>query len=150
MRSEQLDDHFAATVRSLPPGTADPRVGDDLLVRCFDAQLQSRHLDFAARELQRRGAGFYTIASAGHESDAALGLLTRVTDPALLHYRSGAFYAARASLVPGSSPIRDVLAGCAASTLDPISAGRHKVFGNAELSILPQTSTIASHLPRAA
>ena len=32
---------------------------------------------------------------------------------------------------------------------DPISGGRHKVFGSAELSIIPQTSTIASHLPRA-
>ncbi|MEE2032745.1 thiamine pyrophosphate-dependent enzyme [Rhodococcus chondri] len=149
MRSEQLDDHFATAVRSLPHRTADPRVSDDLLVRYFDAQLQSRHLDYAARELQRRGGGFYTIASAGHESDAALGLLTRITDPALLHYRSGGFYAARASLAPGSTPIRDVLAGCAASTLDPISAGRHKVFGNARLSILPQTSTIASQLPRA-
>lgn len=147
-----IDDHFVAAVRSLSPEPLthpDPRVDDDLLVRCFDAQIQSRQLDFAAHELQRRGEGFYTIASAGHESNAALGLCTRVTDPALLHYRSGGFYAARASLVAGTSPIRDVLAGCTASTLDPISSGRHKVFGNAELSILPQTSTIASHLPRA-
>ena len=27
--------------------------------------------------------------------------------------------------------------------------GRHKVFGHADLAVLPQTSTIASHLPRA-
>ncbi|MGN0125063.1 MAG: MFS transporter, partial [Rhodococcus sp. (in: high G+C Gram-positive bacteria)] len=152
--ADELDERFVAAVRALP-GHAPPerpvdrRVDDDLLVRYFDAQVQSRHLDFAARTLQGRGEGFYTIASAGHESNAALGLCTRVTDPALLHYRSGGFYAARASLVEGSTPIRDVLAGCAASTLDPISAGRHKVFGNAALNILPQTSTIASHLPRA-
>ncbi|MGA4689194.1 thiamine pyrophosphate-dependent enzyme [Rhodococcus sp. AB351] len=152
--ADELDERFVAAVRALP-GHAPPerpvdrRVDDDLLVRYFDAQVQSRHLDFAARTLQGRGEGFYTIASAGHESNAALGLCTRVTDPALLHYRSGGFYAARASLVEGSTPIRDVLAGCAASTLDPISAGRHKVFGNADLNILPQTSTIASHLPRA-
>ncbi|MFX1757219.1 thiamine pyrophosphate-dependent enzyme [Rhodococcus sp. As11] len=152
--ADELDDRFVTAVRA-PPGHAPPsrpadrRVGDDLLVRYFDAQVQSRHLDAAARTLQGRGEGFYTIASAGHESNAALGLRTRVTDPALLHYRSGGFYAARASLAEGSTPIRDVLAGCAASTLDPISAGRHKVFGNAALNILPQTSTIASHLPRA-
>ncbi len=149
MTTDALDTHFLDEVGSGVGGTPDRRVGDDLLVRCFDAQLQSRHLDFAARDLQARGAGFYTIGSAGHESNAALGLLTRVTDPALLHYRSGGFYAARAVLLAGTTPIRDVLAGCAASTLDPISGGRHKVFGNAALSVLPQTSTIASHLPRA-
>ncbi len=36
-----------------------------------------------------------------------------------------------------------------ASKEDPISSGRHKVFGSVELNIPPQTSTIASHLPRA-
>ncbi|QHG82144.1 thiamine pyrophosphate-dependent enzyme [Rhodococcus rhodochrous] len=152
--ADELDERFVTAVRALPEHAppelpVDRRVDHDLLVRYFDAQVQSRHLDFAARTLQGRGEGFYTIASAGHESNAALGLCTRVTDPALLHYRSGGFYAGRASLVEGSTPIRDVLAGCAASTLDPISAGRHKVFGNADLNILPQTSTIASHLPRA-
>ncbi|UTM36654.1 thiamine pyrophosphate-dependent enzyme [Rhodococcus pyridinivorans] len=152
--ADELDERFVTAVRALPghaPPTrpVDRQVDDDLLVRYFDAQVQSRHLDVAARTLQGRGEGFYTIASAGHESNAALGLCTRVTDPALLHYRSGGFYAARASLVEDSTPIRDVLAGCAASTLDPISAGRHKVFGNAGLNILPQTSTIASHMPRA-
>ncbi|MCS7007206.1 MAG: thiamine pyrophosphate-dependent enzyme, partial [Gaiellaceae bacterium] len=32
---------------------------------------------------------------------------------------------------------------------EPIAGGRHKVFGRAELAIIPMTSTIASHLPRA-
>ena len=36
-----------------------------------------------------------------------------------------------------------------ASSLDPISNGRHKVFGSKLLNIPPQTSTIASHLPKA-
>ncbi|TCN50178.1 2-oxoisovalerate dehydrogenase E1 component [Rhodococcus sp. SMB37] len=148
MTAEALDDHFLTAIRDLRTRASDRRIDDALLLEYFDAQLQSRHLDFAAREMQRRGEGFYTIGSAGHESNAALGMLTRVTDPALLHYRSGGFYAARASLKGGTTPIRDVLAGCAASTLDPISAGRHKVFGNPALNILPQTSTIASHLPR--
>ncbi|AWH00802.1 MFS transporter [Rhodococcus ruber] len=147
MTAEPLDEYFTATVRGWSAGAG--QASNEPVLRYFDAQLQSRHLDFAAREMQRRGAGFYTIGSSGHEANAALGLLSRVTDPALLHYRSGAFYAARAAQVPGTTPVRDVLAGCAASTLDPISGGRHKVFGNAELNILPQTSTIASHLPRA-
>ena len=32
---------------------------------------------------------------------------------------------------------------------EPIAGGRHKVFGNHALAVIPQTSTIASHLPRA-
>ncbi len=118
------------------------------LLVCFDAQVQSRHLDLAARWLQERGEGFYTIGSSGHESNAAVALALRPTDPALLHYRSGGFYAARAQQVPGTTPIADVLRGAAASVDDPISGGRHKVFGHHTLSVIPQTSTIGSHLPR--
>ena len=115
----------------------------------FDAQATSRHLDFLARELQQQGRGFYTISSAGHESNAMVAMASRPTDPALLHYRSGGFYLARARQVPRSNPIRDVLQGLVASAAEPISGGRHKVFGHPDLSIIPQTSTIASHLPRA-
>ena len=32
---------------------------------------------------------------------------------------------------------------------EPIAGGRHKVFGHPDLAVIPQTSTIASHLPRA-
>ena len=55
----------------------------------------------------------------------------RPSDPALLHYRSGAFYCARAAQVPGTDPMRDVLRGLVASAHEPIAGGRHKVFGNA-------------------
>ena len=51
--------------------------------------------------------------------------------------------------VPGHDPVRDVLLGLTASRDEPITGGRHKVFGNAALNVIPQTSTIASHLPRA-
>ena len=73
----------------------------------------------------------------------------RPTDPALLHYRSGGFYLARARQVPGHDGVRDVLLGLLAAADEPIAGGRHKVFGHADLAIVPQTSTIASHLPRA-
>ena len=121
----------------------------DLLVDLFEAQLLSRHLDFAARSLQARGEGFYTIGSSGHESNAAVALALRPTDPALLHYRSGGFYCARAGQVPGIDAALDVLRSLVCSVDDPISGGRHKVFGRRDLMIIPQTSTIASHLPRA-
>ena len=115
----------------------------------FEAQLESRHLDLASRWMQQQGRGYYTIGSAGHEANAAVAAALRPTDPALLHYRSGAFYCARARQVPGIDPLRDVLLGVAAAADEPIAGGRHKVFGRAELAVIPQTSTIASHLPRA-
>ena len=71
------------------------------------------------------------------------------TDPALLHYRSGGFFLARAAQAEGRDPLRDVLLGLVAATEEPIGGGRHKVFGRHDLNIIPQTSTIASHLPRA-
>jgi 2-oxoisovalerate dehydrogenase E1 component len=154
-----LDRHFREAVGGLPAGRsrADPaapvRPGSALngatLLAIFDAQAQSRHLDFAARSMQQQGHGFYTISSAGHEGNAAVAAALRPADPALLHYRSGAFYCARARQVPGIDPVRDILLGVAASAEEPIAGGRHKVFGRAELAIVPQTSTIASHLPRA-
>lgn len=115
----------------------------------FEAQLASRHLDLAARWLRARGEAFYTIGSAGHEGNAAVAAALRPTDPALLHYRSGGFYVMRGRQVPGADPVRDVLLGLCGAADEPIAGGRHKVFGSAPLSVIPQTSTIASHLPRA-
>ncbi len=148
---ESIDEHFVRTVRerSEQSGAAPTSTDPEMLRRLFDAQVQSRHLDFAARWLQQQGKGHYTIGSAGHESNAALGLVTRTTDPALLHYRSGGFYAARAAVAGAANPVRDVLLSLVSAASDPMSGGRHKVFGHPDLGIIPQTSTIASHLPRA-
>ncbi len=147
---EAVDAYFARAVRAWQPGEdAPPAVAPDLLTALFAAQVRSRHVDFAARWLQSEGKGYYTIGSAGHESNAALGLLTRPDDPALLHYRSGGFYVARATLAGQSNPVRDLLLSLTSSRRDPISGGRHKVFGHPDLHIVPQTSTIGSHLPRA-
>lgn len=147
---ETVEEFFSRSVRSWSAEPADGAAGDPALLRSlFAAQLQSRHLDYAARWLQGQGRGHYTIGSAGHESNAALGLLTRVDDPALLHYRSGGFYAARAARAATTDPIRDVLLSLTSSARDPMSGGRHKVWGHPDLHIIPQTSTISSHLPRA-
>ncbi|MFI6266475.1 transketolase C-terminal domain-containing protein [Micromonospora sp. NPDC051006] len=213
----------------------------------FDAQVTSRQLDLAGRWLRSFDEGFYTIGSAGHEGNAAVAAALRPTDPALLHYRSGAFYCVRAGQAAvsagapaaaqpadgtgdGGGPVdpsgavadppgresapaaaaagsaaaagagptgpagprtitgdtaapdtdapdmadpggdgdaagretarperpwvyagaaRDVLRGMVASAEDPIAGGRHKVFGHPDLAVVPTTSTIASHLPRA-
>src|SRR5690606_37005278 len=145
---EELDHAFRDRVRALRPEPGrDLGAGD--WWRLVEAQAASRQLDLVARELQPRGSAFYTIGSAGHESNAMLGLAARVGDPALLHYRSGGFYCARAGLVPGTTPITDVLQGVMCLADEPIAGGRHKVFGHPDLAIIPQTSTIASHLPRA-
>ncbi|MEV0795402.1 thiamine pyrophosphate-dependent enzyme [Kribbella sp. NPDC050459] len=138
---------FADRVRGLAPAPwehdAEPLRG------LFDAQLGSRHADLAARWMQSQGTGFYTIGSAGHEGNAAVAAALQPTDPALLHYRSGAFYLTRAAQCGSKEGLRDILLGVAAATSEPIAGGRHKVFGRHELSVIPQTSTIASHLPRA-
>lgn len=115
----------------------------------YDVQLRSRQLDFAALELRERGHGYYTIGSSGHEGNAAVAAAMRVDDPAFLHYRSGAFFLQRAKMAGYEHAVRDVLLGVAAAAREPIAGGRHKVFGNRELWVLPQTSTIASQLPKA-
>ncbi len=119
------------------------------LVEIFRAQVASRHLDRAARRLRARDEGYYTIGSSGHEGMAAIAAACRPTDMALLHYRDAAFQLARAAQVPGQHALLDMLLGFAASADDPISGGRHKVLGSKALFIPPQTSTIASHLPKA-
>ncbi|MDQ3494161.1 MAG: thiamine pyrophosphate-dependent enzyme [Pseudomonadota bacterium] len=120
----------------------------------FESQLISRHLDLMARVLRVQDKVFYTIGSSGHEGNAMVARLTRHTDPAFLHYRSGAFMAERFRQLPGPEasrldPIMDSALSFAASRDDPASGGRHKVWGSKPLWVLPQTSTIASHLPKA-
>ena len=118
-------------------------------VELLESQLVSRHLDLMARVLRVQNKVFYTIGSSGHEGNAMVARLTRHTDPAFLHYRSGAFMAERFRKLPGMDPIMDSALSFAASSEDPASGGRHKVWGSKPLWVLPQTSTIASHLPKA-
>jgi len=115
----------------------------------FESQLISRHLDLMARVLRVQNKVFYTIGSSGHEGNAMVARLTRHTDPAFLHYRSGGFMAERFRKLPGMDPVMDSALSFAASAEDPASGGRHKVWGSKPLWVLPQTSTIASHLPKA-
>ena len=115
----------------------------------FESQLISRHLDLMARVLRVQQKVFYTIGSSGHEGNAMVARLSRHTDPAFLHYRSGGFMAERFRKLPGMDPVMDSALSFAASAQDPISGGRHKVWGSKPLWVLPQTSTIASHLPKA-
>ena len=158
-RHRVVDRLFTETVGSwpspgrplLPDGAA---VGDEGALTAGDlreileSQMRARRLDYVARELRLRQAGYYTIGGAGHEGNAVLGRLLRLDDAAFLHYRSGAFMFERARKRPGTDLARDVLLGIVASTDDPVSGGRHKVWGSAELGVPPQTSTIASHLPK--
>ena len=144
---DPLEEHLLGALAALvpPPEPVPAPPEADVLWR---AQVESRQADYAARWLQQHGRSFYTIGSSGHESNAAVALALRVDDPALLHYRSGAFYLARAGQ-GGIDGMRDILQGVVAAAAEPIAGGRHKVFGRHELAVLPMTSTIASHLPRA-
>ena len=134
----------ASAHAGLPEGLTAPK-----LAELFQSQVLSRQLDRAARALQARGEGFYTIGSSGHEGMAAVAEALRPGDMAFLHYRDAAFQIQRSKQVPGSTPAWDMLLSFAASAEDPISGGRHKVLGSKRLNIPPQTSTIASHLPKA-
>jgi 2-oxoisovalerate dehydrogenase E1 component len=158
-RGRALDDQFRGSVAGLEPAparsdlNAPVRRGSiltgGLALLLFEAQVESRLLDLIARELKARNESFYTIGSSGHEGNAAVAAALGPDDTAFLHYRSGAFYCARALLSPGPEGPLDVLLGMVASSDEPIAGGRHKVFGSVPLNIPPQTSTIASHLPKA-
>ena len=143
---DPLEQHLLEALRSLVPAETNAAAPDAAAL--WRAQVDSRLCDHAARWLQGQQLGYYTIGSAGHESNAAVALALRPTDPALLHYRSGGFYLARSGQV-GHDGVVDILLGMAAAAEEPIAGGRHKVFGHADLAVIPQTSTIASHLPRA-
>jgi len=120
-----------------------------MLIDLFDSQMACRHLDLMSRLLRNRDAGYYTIGSSGHEGNAVLGALVRHTDPSFLHYRSGALMMQRSKQLPEVDYILDTLLSQAAAADDPIAGGRHKVWGSKRLWVPPQTSTIASHLPKA-
>ncbi|MBN2195660.1 MAG: hypothetical protein JW751_22760 [Polyangiaceae bacterium] len=154
---ERLDAALAEAAGLERPVADDPAVAgaaeagvDAVTARdLFESIALARHLDRTALELRAEGLGHYTITSAGHEGNVVLGRLTRTTDPTLVHYRSAALVVERSRKVPGIDPVADLLLSLVAARDDPIAGGRHKVFGRRELGIIPQTSTIASHLPRA-
>ena len=118
-------------------------------VAIFESAIQSRLQDLLSRELKDKGISYYTIGSSGHEANAIAGTLLRATDTAFLHYRSGAFMAARLRQGRGETPFFDAMLSFCASAEDPVSGGRHKVLGSPTMHVPPQTSTIASHLPKA-
>jgi 2-oxoisovalerate dehydrogenase E1 component len=163
-RAVAVERNFAAFVAARPAGVPRPRADLDHLdqpvrpgtrltarraIALFQAQVESRILDLLARELKNADQSFYTIGSSGHEGNAAVADHLTAEDPAFLHYRSGAFFCARAASTAGPAGAFDVLLGLVASRDEPIAGGRHKVFGSVSLNIPPQTSTIASHLPKA-
>src|SRR5690606_10695966 len=146
-RAEICDANFQEFVRGWN-GRADAKPADDEAVldgsaldargfrELFESQLVSRHLDLMARVLRVQNKVFYTIGSSGHEGNAMVARLTRHTDPAFLHYRSGGFMAERFRKLPGMDPVMDSALSFAASKDDPASGGRHKVWGSKPLWVL--------------
>lgn len=155
-RAEVVDQNFSRfVVEGILPGARSSTTLEDSglkpseVLDLFESQLMSRHLDLIARILKNKNLCYYTIGSSGHEGNVALGKVFRLTDMAFLHYRSGGFMIQRSKQLPGSTPIFDMMLSFFASTEEPIAGGRHKVFGSLPLLVPPQTSTIASHLPKA-
>ncbi len=151
-RAQIVHDNFLRRVEDgdFPDGAApDGPLDDALAVSIYRSGCLTRALDRTSRAMQANGQGFYTIGSSGHEGMAAVAAALRPTDMAFLHYRDAAFQIQRAEQVPGQTITWDMLLSFACSSDDPISGGRHKVLGSKALTIPPQTSTIASHLPKA-
>ena len=156
-RATIIDLAFSARILSsdLPPPRrnvnsqegASAQVSATMLTDIFDTQIMSRHLDLWAR--RSKGKTFYSIGSSGHEGTAALSAASRESDMAFLHYRDAAFLIQRKKQVGGLTLLYDMALSFAAAADDPISGGRHKVLGCAHSFVPPQTSTIASHLPKA-
>ncbi len=140
-----------ASMEGLPVETATRvmSLDRDLGVEIFESQLTSRVIDLEARAMKARDEGYYTIGSAGHEGNACVAAALAPEDICFLHYRSGAFMMQRAKAFPGVSQVFDTLLSLSASAEDPASGGRHKVWGSRRMNVPPQTSTIASHLPKA-
>lgn len=155
-RSEIVDKNFVRFVQDghLPEPLSRTTLEDAGLsaadfMDLFETQIMSRQMDLRARILKNQNECYYTIGSAGHEGNAVWGRVFRLTDMAFVHYRSCAFMIQRAKQLPGSTPLYDTMLSFVASSEDPIAGGRHKVFGSYPLMVPPQTSTIASHLPKA-
>src|SRR5690606_10162121 len=117
-RAEICDVNFQEFVRGWEGGTASAPAADAPVLQGsaldargfrarFESQLISRHLDLMARVLRVENKVFYTIGSSGHEGNAMVARLTRHTDPAFLHYRSGGFMAERFRKLPGMDPVMD-------------------------------------------
>ena len=155
-RAKILDENFLLLIQNgnLPSSkyklnSYDTNFSTEDLVSVFESQVISRHMDLKARALKNEGKCFYTIGSSGHEGNAVFGKVFQIQDMAFLHYRSAPLFIERSKKLNGTTPIYDLALSFMASSDDPISGGRHKVIGSKELNIPPQTSTIASHLPKA-
>ncbi len=155
-RAEIIHDNFIrrVTQEDLPAdeqslSAREAGLSDEDITDLFESQVQSRLLDIISRRLRSRNESFYTIGSAGHEGNAVFGKTFRYTDMAFLHYRSAALLIQRSKQLPDETPLHDLLLSFVASSDDPVSGGRHKVLGSKTLFVPPQTSTIASHLPKA-
>ncbi len=155
-RASVVDEQFLLRVKqaNFPPikSLTTPKMAGldkNIAIDLFDSQIKSRLLDIIARQLKEKGLSYYTIGSSGHEGNAVFGHVFKYNDMAFLHYRSGAFYLQRAKQVLGCDGVRNILLSLVAAAEEPIAGGRHKVFGSVALTIPPQTSTIASHLPKA-
>ncbi|GMT48517.1 MAG: MFS transporter [bacterium] len=155
-RDTILDEQFIQSLQSNTfPDPVSPLSPDDAglskkdTIELFESQMISRHLDLRSRILKKTNQSYYTIGSSGHEGNVVLGKLFQRSDTGFLHYRSGAFMVEVYRKIPESNAIMDIMLSLVAAKDDPVSAGRHKVFASLALNIPPQTSTIASHLPKA-
>ena len=76
---DPLEQHLLAAFETLEQPAGAPSPADPEAEALWRAQIESRHCDHAARWLQKEKRSFYSIGSAGHESNAAVALALRPT-----------------------------------------------------------------------
>lgn len=124
-------------------------VDPERLIGVFDSQAGSHHLDLMARQLSKRGVDYYGIGSSDTSPKPRSRPHCDPPTPRSCTTGPAPSASSGARQVRGEHPLRDMLHGIVVSIDDRISGRRHKVSGNADLSVIPQTSMIASHIPRA-
>ena len=77
---DPLEQHLVTALRAIPGETEQPSAPAEVEA-AWRAQVASRAIDHAARWLQEQRRGFYTIGSAGHESNAYVALERPFTTP---------------------------------------------------------------------
>ena len=107
---DPLEQHLVTALRALSREAGGPPAPDEAQA-AWRAQAASRAIDHAARWLQEQRLGFYTIGSAGHESNACVALALRPDRPGAAALPLGRLLPRPRRSRPGRDGVGDVLLG---------------------------------------
>jgi len=152
-----IDEQFINCLKTkrFPTFTSNLRLEDSGLKKnelndIFHSMMLSRQFDLLARRLRPLGHSYYTIGSAGHECNAAIEVALQKSEPTIPHYRGGAYFIQRLKrFLTVDDIVYHMTNLVTLNKNDMVSGGRHRTFASKKGNIIPKTSTIGSHFPRA-